>query len=426
MLLKKLKIKNFKSFRDISIGLNNFNVLIGPNGAGKSNLLSVFRFVRDIVYHGLENAISMQGGSDYVRNINLRKKNDDLSLCIEIEPLKAYGVSRDTEAGPINLRLKKFNYSFSLNFPAKDKEYAIKKDRMEAVFDFHRSDNIETLPNEENYICTGSLEIKNDSGKPSIDFRPDGEFPVSHNSLFPLIKDMLKFLQEKQSRVLILESPIFYMFPFEKVARYIHDITIYDFEPKYPKYMASVAAKADLEKNGENLAIVIRRILEDEERKRMFFNFVSDVLPFIDSIRVEKHMDRYLQLVIKEKYQSQKDLPASLMSEGTIFIIALIVALYFEKKPFAIFEEPERRIHPHLISKIIDMMKDACTRKQIITSTHNPEIVKFAGLENILFVTRDAEGFSTIIRLHEKAEIQAFLKNEIGIEELYVQNLLGM
>ncbi len=91
-----------------------------------------------------------------------------------------------------------------------------------------------------------------------------------------------------------------------------------------------------------------------------------------------------------------------------------------------IIEEPERNIHPYLISKIVSMMKDASQKKQIIVTTHNPEAVKHASLEDILLVNRDKEGFSNICRPTEKIEIKTFLENEIGIEELYVQNLLGL
>jgi predicted ATPase len=91
-----------------------------------------------------------------------------------------------------------------------------------------------------------------------------------------------------------------------------------------------------------------------------------------------------------------------------------------------IIEEPERNIHPYLISKVVNMMKDASKKKQIVITTHNPEILKHADLNDILLISRDKDGFSTISRPIEKEEIKKFLENEIGIEELYVQNLLGM
>jgi len=135
-------------------------------------------------------------------------------------------------------------------------------------------------------------------------------------------------------------------------------------------------------------------------------------------------LDKSLLLKFQEKY-CKEYLPAFLISDGTINITALIIALYFEAKPFVIFEEPERNIHPHLISRLVEMMKDASAKKQIIITTHNPEILKYADLNDILLVSRDEEGFSNIIRPGEKEEVKIFLENEIGIEELYIQNLLG-
>jgi predicted ATPase len=114
------------------------------------------------------------------------------------------------------------------------------------------------------------------------------------------------------------------------------------------------------------------------------------------------------------------------MSAGTIHIIALIVALYFEAKPLIIIEEPERNIHPFLISKVMHMFADAAQHKQIIVTTHNPEMVKYADLSHILLAYRDDNGFSTISRPADKEQVKTFLQNEIGIEELFVQDLLRL
>ena len=50
--------------------------------------------------------------------------------------------------------------------------------------------------------------------------------------------------------------------------------------------------------------------------------------------------------------------------------------------------------------------------------------MKYADLENILLISREKDGFSIISRPSEKKEVRTFLEHEIGIEELYVQNLL--
>jgi hypothetical protein len=52
--------------------------------------------------------------------------------------------------------------------------------------------------------------------------------------------------------------------------------------------------------------------------------------------------------------------------------------------------------------------------------------VKHASLEHLVLISRDSEGFSVLSRPADKEEVRTFLENEIGIEELYVQNLLSM
>ncbi len=141
---------------------------------------------------------------------------------------------------------------------------------------------------------------------------------------------------------------------------------------------------------------------------------------------MEKLADKSLLTSFKEIYSENKSIPAFLISDGTINITALIIALYFEEKSLIVIEEPERNIHPYLISKIVEMMVDVSERlnKQIIVTTHNPEVVRYTDIDNILLVYRNDKGFSQISRPAEKEEVKIFLENEMGIEELYVQNLL--
>ena len=42
MAIKKIKISNFKSFKNLEIELGKFNVLIGANASGKSNFIQIF------------------------------------------------------------------------------------------------------------------------------------------------------------------------------------------------------------------------------------------------------------------------------------------------------------------------------------------------------------------------------------------------
>ena len=70
MAIRRLKVSNFRSFNELDIELGDFNVLIGANASGKSNFIEVLRFLRDNT-SGLSNALSLQGGSGYVQNLQI-------------------------------------------------------------------------------------------------------------------------------------------------------------------------------------------------------------------------------------------------------------------------------------------------------------------------------------------------------------------
>src|SRR6185369_4243503 len=204
------------------------------------------------------------------------------------------------------------------------------------------------------------------------------------------------------------------------------EISIFDFDPKLPKKATPITGKADLEPDGSNLAIVLRNLLQNEESRKQLTLILRDLLPFVADLKVDRFADKSLLISLQESFAEGSYLPASFLSDGTIHLTALILALYFDKAPVVIIEEPERNIHPHLISKVAAMLVDASKKKQVIVTTHNPELVKHARLEDLLLVQRDAEGFSRISRPAENAQLKVFLENDLGVDELYVQDLLGV
>ena len=86
----------------------------------------------------------------------------------------------------------------------------------------------------------------------------------------------------------------------------------------------------------------------------------------MNDFRVEGQADKSLFFNVKEKYYPKRFLPASLISEGTISVMALILALFFDNNSLNVIEEPERNLHPYLLAKVINMMKNTSARKQII------------------------------------------------------------
>ncbi len=419
MPIKKIKISNFKSFKNLELELGNFNVLVGANASGKSNFLQIFRFIKDITNHGLENALSMQGGIEYLRNINIGSTNDFM-LELIFTPLGHFHKLIIKENYNIFISLDETIYSFIIKFKKNKLEPFTIEQKLKYKCEFKKSEK-----NTNEKKGRGEIVFSNINEKFKFDLNNYGNLKIHKNDLIP--KDIIKDIE----RIFTPKLPLFKL-PYidalllENLKNIINDISIYDFDPKLPKKAVPITGKVDLEEDGSNLAIVLKNIIEDKEKRRRFSNLIKDLLPFVDNVDVEKFADKSLLFKLREIYFKKKYIPSSLISDGTINIIALIIALYFERKPLTIIEEPERNIHPYLISKVVEMMKDASRNKQIIVTTHNPEIVRYADLENILLISRNKDGFSTITRPYEKKEIKTFLKNDMGIEELYIDNLLEM
>jgi predicted ATPase len=421
MPIKRIHIENFKSFSEIDVELSRLNVVIGSNAAGKSNFISVFRFLRDIARYGVVNAISMQGGADYIRNTKIGHEHD-LVVKVTYEPEHGKEVMDRTAKGGLMLEIQSCDstYEFALRFNATGDGFTITRDRLVIGCVVSACGNGRNRKEKKQVIGPGSIQVSSEKGdvQYTVDI-PEG-CPLTENDIIPL------FFRGKKlpERTLLLET--FYAYPLPHLEKFFDRIAVYDIDPKLPKKGAVITGKRELDENAGNLALVVKSILDNPEKKRKFSNLIRDVLPFIEDFSVQKYMDLSLILTMRERYTKSRDLPASSLSDGTIAIFAMIIALYFEEKPFIIIEEPVSHIHPFLVARLMKMMKEASEKKQVMITTHSTEVVKYAAIDDLLFISRDSEGFSIISRPGDKEEVRTFLANEIGIEELFVQNLLGL
>ncbi len=421
MPIQQVHVENFKSFSELDIALSRFNVVIGSNAAGKSNFISIFKFLRDIARNGLANAIAMQGGSEYIRNARIGNDRD-LVIRISYTPDEKLEIidHKTGEGALLGIQSCESSYEFAIRFDAEGDGFEITRDRL--VIGCEVSSCEQKEPGVFN-TCTlghGEIQVTNEQGNVKFAVQIPEGCPLSEDDVIPVFFRGVHL----RKRTLLLESS--YAYPLPHVEKFFDRIAVYDIDPKLPKRGAVITGKRDLEEDASNLAVVVKTIIEDPEKKRKFSNLLHDTLPFIEDFSVQKFMDVSLILTLRERYAKSHVLPASSLSDGTITIFALIIALYFEDKPFVVIEEPVRHIHPFLVARVMAMMKESSERRQLMITTHSTEVVKHVRLEDILLITRDREGFSVISRPADKEEVRTFLENEVGIEELFVQNLLGL
>ena len=83
MKIEKLRIKNFKTFRNVSIDdIPGFCVVVGANGSGKSTLFDVFGFLKDCLVYNIRQALQVRGG--FLEVVSRGSKPDE-SIELEIK-----------------------------------------------------------------------------------------------------------------------------------------------------------------------------------------------------------------------------------------------------------------------------------------------------------------------------------------------------
>ena len=84
MRLTRLRIKNWRNFKDAEVHLESRAFFVGPNASGKSNLLDVLRFLNDLTVDGggIQKATSNRGGVGEIRSFAARSKP---IIMIEVE-----------------------------------------------------------------------------------------------------------------------------------------------------------------------------------------------------------------------------------------------------------------------------------------------------------------------------------------------------
>jgi predicted ATPase len=80
----RLKLQNWRNFKQVEVALDHRAFFIGPNASGKSNLLEAFRFLRDIVSvgGGLEEAVRMRGSVSEIRSFSATR---NANILLEVD-----------------------------------------------------------------------------------------------------------------------------------------------------------------------------------------------------------------------------------------------------------------------------------------------------------------------------------------------------
>ncbi len=113
------------------------------------------------------------------------------------------------------------------------------------------------------------------------------------------------------------------------------------------------------------------------------------------------------------------------MSEGTLRALGLLTAAFQEPPPSVlIVEEPELSMHPGALGAILDVLRHAARRTQVIVTTHSPEVLEADWLQadNFRIVTWQ-DGATRILPLGQGTR-EALREHLMSAGELLRSNAL--
>jgi predicted ATPase len=97
-----------------------------------------------------------------------------------------------------------------------------------------------------------------------------------------------------------------------------------------------------------------------------------------------------IKYIILEFYVNNQWLDWSQLSDGTRRIFNIISTINGSDRHLTFLEEPENGVHPDQLYLLMDFIKEQSKEKQIIITTHSPEVLNILGKEELdnIIVTR--------------------------------------
>ncbi|OWV78027.1 hypothetical protein ATY77_29615 [Rhizobium sp. R634] len=375
-LITQVTLRYYKSIGFCEVDLSDLTVLVGPNGSGKSNFIDSLNFVSDALNSTLDFAIRQRSGLSAVRK---RSGGHPTNFAIKLRIALPSG--------------KNALYSFQVGAAA-DGSHKVQKEY---------------------------LGISGD-GISIAEYRyENGKKISSTEAISPDI------MSDDRLAMQLLSS----IFSFREVFDVLSSMRFYNIYPEDFRLPQPHDSGEYLLRTGKNIASVLRNMENqypnEYERIREYLKQIVEQLENI----AHKNLGPSETIEFFQRVAGQKNawrFFASQMSDGTLRSLGILVAL-FQRSPSAEsillgIEEPEATIHPAASSVITDAIVEAARKKQVIITTHSPELIDHPsiGIENIRIVRSD-EG-DTSIRPADKASKEVVQRNLLTPGDLLRKNQL--
>lgn len=419
-MLKRIRVKGYKSLVDVTTTLEPLCVLFGPNASGKSNFLDALQLLsRMATSRTLQEAFEPPYRGRPLESFTFGKDGIKGLLA---EETASFMIEIDVELSPavidsVNRQIREVKNT---------KANGAEKTDTETEFSFVQEKylryriEVEVLPK------TGILRVADEY---LVALNAKGETAKKRRPFLERVDSRLHLRRERQThptyheRYLnhsVLSLPLYPPHYPHLVAmrQELSSWFLFYFEPRERMRTPNpVKEVRHIGLMGEELASFLNTLRAlDEPQFKAVEKSLHMIIPSVTGIDVGVNELGEVEFRLLE---GKTPIPARVLSEGTLRVLGLL-AIGGAKEPPALlgFEEPENGIHPRRIRMIAELLKTrASSDTQIIVTTHSPILPDLIPDEN-LYICRKEDNktvikpFSNWGNLLREAKIEQALDDE--------------
>lgn len=351
-MIKKLTLKNFKSFRDSTIELGPLSIILGANASGKSNFVDALRFLqgctRDLTISEIISG-KWEGGQQIWGGI----KGGESEAFNLIEKAQSFAISLEWELPGLNTSQAG---AHQIDIERVDEKLTIKKEQ----------------------FAVGELEYVSRG--------------LAANDTLDVFSTLTVLPQ-------IIEAPALIKQWARIFQPWMSGIYFPTFAPATMREYVS-RKRTGLGQRGENLSAIIFHLTSDPKQRQTLLEWLRELCPqeIVDFDFIQTQLGDVL-LAVKEP--NGVTISARSMSDGTLRFLATVVALLHAKEgSLFVLEDIDSDLHPSRLHLLVSFLEQvtASRKIQVIATSHSPYLLDHLSeqsLASVLVFARDHESQCT-------------------------------
>lgn len=382
--LTRIQAQGFRSLADVEVALRPLTVLVGPNGSGKTNVLNVLRFLTTMFRYDLDAALDRWRGFDHV----LRQVDGGSQIVLEVEgQITKHASAKAPDTYHLELRRhRRLNALITRTEDFSFKRYQGPGRRITV------SGNTVMISEGDKEVLRRRLASSSTTGLATLPKLADDEGGLG-------IRDFASFL----TQILVLE-------PNVERAR----------EPARARGNA-------LDDDAANLADALLRLSGYEDAWRALTEDVRACLPGLVELQTKPIGGAAREVSVRLVERGLTE-PVELAdaSFGTVRLLALLAVLHDPKPPpFVAIEELDHGLHPWALDVLVDRLRAASERTQLLVTTHSPTLVNRLSPDELVVCDRNPQTGESVIPAHDPGQVAAALAgSDLRAGELWFAGVL--